>query len=194
MRYPEAAACRSSVKKRCYWIFTKFTGKHLCQSLFFNKENLFKKRLWHRCFPVNFVKLLIRTFFTEHLWWLLLNKRNICIYDTALPIKSCRLILLKVHLEPCRTSTMKLLEKIDNGYKSLTILAKSFILDIWKSSEYVSGSLTWEVPIFQRYLLKKHQYQLSISIFWEPESKTLSAKQMRMLRFCKWWQTSIVFC
>ena len=44
--------------------FTKFTGKHLCQSLFFNKvaglrlATLLKKRLWYRCFPVNFVKFL----------------------------------------------------------------------------------------------------------------------------------------
>ena len=28
--------------------------------------------LWHRCFPVNFAKFLRATFFTEHLWWLLL--------------------------------------------------------------------------------------------------------------------------
>ena len=27
--------------------------------------NLFKKRLWHRCFPVNFVKLLRASFLTE---------------------------------------------------------------------------------------------------------------------------------
>ena len=44
--------------------FTKFTGKHLCQSLFFNKVAglrpaiLLKKKLWHRCFPVNFRKFL----------------------------------------------------------------------------------------------------------------------------------------
>ena len=44
--------------------FTKFTGKHLCQSLFFNKvaglspATLLKKRLWHRCFPLNFAKFL----------------------------------------------------------------------------------------------------------------------------------------
>ena len=44
--------------------FVKYTGKHLCQSLFFNKvadlspANLLKKRLWHRCFPVNFAKIL----------------------------------------------------------------------------------------------------------------------------------------
>ena len=41
--------------------FTKFTGKHLCQSL------------WHRCFPVNFVKFLRTPFLKENLWWLLLN-------------------------------------------------------------------------------------------------------------------------
>ena len=33
---------------------------------------LLKKRLWHRCFPVNFVKFLRRPFLTEHLRWLLL--------------------------------------------------------------------------------------------------------------------------
>ena len=58
--------------------FAKFTGKHLCQSLFFNKvvglrpATLLKKRLWRRCFPVNFVKFLRIPFLTEHLWWLLL--------------------------------------------------------------------------------------------------------------------------
>ena len=51
-------------KKGVLGNFTKFTGKHLCQSLSLNKvsglrpETLLKKRLWHRCFPVNFEKLL----------------------------------------------------------------------------------------------------------------------------------------
>ena len=42
--------------------FAKFSGKYLCLSLFFNKvtglkpANLLKKRLWHRCFPMNFMK------------------------------------------------------------------------------------------------------------------------------------------
>ena len=30
-------------------------------------KNLLKKRLWHRCFPVNFVKFLRTPFFIEHL-------------------------------------------------------------------------------------------------------------------------------
>ena len=34
---------------------------------------LLKKRLWHRCFLVNFAKFLRTPFFIEHVWWLLLN-------------------------------------------------------------------------------------------------------------------------
>ena len=30
-------------------------------------------RVWHGCFPVNFVKFLRTSFFIEHLWWLLLH-------------------------------------------------------------------------------------------------------------------------
>ena len=62
--------------------FAKFTGKHRCQSLFSNKvaslrpATLLKKRLWHRCFPVNFAKFLRTPFFTEHLRWLLLHLRH----------------------------------------------------------------------------------------------------------------------
>ena len=38
---------------------------------------LLKKRLWHRCFPVNFAKFLRTPFFTEYLWWLLLNSQQL---------------------------------------------------------------------------------------------------------------------
>ena len=64
---------RCSVRKGALRNFAKFTGKHLCQGLFLNKvaglgpATLFKKRLWHRCFPVNFAQFL-RIPFTEHLW------------------------------------------------------------------------------------------------------------------------------
>ena len=48
---------------------------------------LLKKIFQHRCFPVKFVNFLRTPFFTEHLWWLLLEKdilkkfaklRNLC--------------------------------------------------------------------------------------------------------------------
>ena len=60
---------RCSMKKGLLRNFAKFTGKHLYQSLSFNKvagfrrpATLLKERLWHRCFPVNFAKFLRTTF------------------------------------------------------------------------------------------------------------------------------------
>ena len=55
---------RCSKEKGVLKNFAKFKGKHLCQSLFFSKvvdlkpAILLKKRLWHRCFPLNFAKFL----------------------------------------------------------------------------------------------------------------------------------------
>ena len=65
--------CKNDVLRN----FAKFTRKHLCESFFFNKVAglrpaiLLKKRLTHRCLPVNFVKFLRTPFFIEHLWWFL---------------------------------------------------------------------------------------------------------------------------
>ena len=66
-----------SRKHRCLSLFfnkvsglAKFTRKHLCQSL--RPATLLKRRLWHRCFPVNFAKFLGTPFLKEHLQWLLL--------------------------------------------------------------------------------------------------------------------------
>ena len=71
--------CKKCVIKN----FTKFTGKHLCQSIFFNKvagltpSTFLKKRIWHRCFPVNFEKFLRNCIFIKHLRWLLPYYKNI---------------------------------------------------------------------------------------------------------------------
>ena len=60
---------RCSVKIHVLKSFTNFTGKHLCWSLFFNKDaglkacKFIKKRLPHRCFPVKFTKFLRTLFF-----------------------------------------------------------------------------------------------------------------------------------
>ena len=62
---------RCSVRKGIHRNFTKFTGKHLCHSLFLNKVSglrpatLLKKKLWHSYFPVNFMKFL-RTPFLQN--------------------------------------------------------------------------------------------------------------------------------
>ena len=68
----------------------KFSRKHLCQNLFFNKVadlrpvTLFKKRLWQRCFHVNFTKFL-RTSFLQNT-----SGGYFC--------KNPRLIIFSVHL------------------------------------------------------------------------------------------------
>ena len=73
---PLLSMCRSSrpevfCKRSVLRIFANFTGKHQCQTLFLIKvpdlrlETLLKKRLWHRCFPVNSAKFL-RTPFLQN--------------------------------------------------------------------------------------------------------------------------------
>ena len=72
--------------------FAKFTGKRLCQSLFFNEATdlrpatLLKKRLWHKRFPVDFAKFL-RTSFLQ-------NTSSGCFWTLFLitPKKYCMLV------------------------------------------------------------------------------------------------------
>ena len=55
---------RENVADTTYKNFVKSRGKHLYQSLFFNKVGtLLKKKLWHWCFYVNFAKFLRIAFF-----------------------------------------------------------------------------------------------------------------------------------
>ena len=79
---------RCSVRRCILRNFAKFARKHLCQGLFFNKVEglrpvtLLKKRLWHRCFPVNFVNLLRTTFLQNTSGGLLLNVKLLYENDT----------------------------------------------------------------------------------------------------------------
>ena len=74
--------------------FAKFTGKHLCQSLYFNEvadlrsATLLKKRLWQGCFSVNFAKFLRTPFLTEHLRWLLLFSETTRVYQPKPSVQS----------------------------------------------------------------------------------------------------------
>ena len=74
----EAVTRKCSVKKVFLENFAKFTLKHLCQSVFFNKvagfrpATLIKKRLCHRCIPVSLAKFLRTPVLIKRLQWLLL--------------------------------------------------------------------------------------------------------------------------
>ena len=67
-------------KKDVFRNIAKLKGKHLYQSLFFDKvasfrpATLLKRRLCYWCFPVNFVKFLRTPFSTENLRWLPLSR------------------------------------------------------------------------------------------------------------------------
>ena len=84
--------------------FTKFTWKHLCQSLYFNEvaglspATLLIKRLWHRCFPVKFAKFLRTSFLTEHFQWLLLTAPNFVSVPRLCTIQNASNSLTKAQL------------------------------------------------------------------------------------------------
>ena len=56
------------IKKDVIENFAKYTGKHLCQSLFFNKvANFIKKETLAQVFSCEFGEIFKNTFFTEQL-------------------------------------------------------------------------------------------------------------------------------
>ena len=66
---------RCSITKGVLRNFAKFTGKHLCRSLFFNKVtalDFIKKETLVQVLSCEFCKIPKNTFFTEHLGRLLL--------------------------------------------------------------------------------------------------------------------------
>ena len=66
-KQPPEVFCKKGVLRN----FAKFTGKHLCQSLFFNNSaacNFINKETLAQVFFREFYKISMNTFFTEHLW------------------------------------------------------------------------------------------------------------------------------
>ena len=77
--FSEAIAQRCFVKKVFLEISQNSQENTRAKVSFFDKVaglRPAKKRLWHRSFPVNFVKFQRSPFFIEHLRWLLLNTKK----------------------------------------------------------------------------------------------------------------------
>ena len=83
--------------------FAKFTRKHLCQSLSFNKvaglrpATLSKKRFCHRWFTCEFSAFFMNIIFTEHLWRttserLTFYKKPGCHQNFTMTVPRCALI------------------------------------------------------------------------------------------------------
>ena len=74
----EAVVRRCCIKK-VFLKISQISQENTCARASFSKKiaglrpaNLFKKRLWHCCFLMEFLKLFRTPFFKEHLKWLLL--------------------------------------------------------------------------------------------------------------------------
>ena len=67
-KQPPEVFCKKGVLRN----LTTFTGKHLCQSLFFDKVagpcNFLKKETLAQVFSCEFCQISKNSFFTEHLW------------------------------------------------------------------------------------------------------------------------------
>ena len=87
----ESSHQRCSTKESVLKIFAKFTGKHLCQSLFFNKVEGLRTA---RFFPLNFVKFL-RTDFLQNTFERLLLDLLIRSTDKVRNLKAKHLATLK---------------------------------------------------------------------------------------------------
>ena len=68
-------AWRFSLKKVLLEI-SQNSQENICARVSLRPATLLKRRLKHRCFPVNFAKFRKTLFLTEHLWWLLLKSKQ----------------------------------------------------------------------------------------------------------------------
>ena len=128
-------------KKSVLRNFAKFTGKHMCQSLFFNKVagTLLKKGLWHRRFLVNFAKFLRTSFYIEHFWCLLLYGKYsnstkdsslwILLFSLSLTtlIGICKTQLVLFEIFPCK-------EKEENlKKKRVKLIIRCYLRILWNN-------------------------------------------------------------
>ena len=92
--------CRKDVLKN----FAKFIGKDLRQSLFLIKKERtatsLQKRPRHKCFSVNFLKLLRTHLLIDHPWCLLMT-----IFPIAASVRTCLVFVVKALLLNKKTRT-----------------------------------------------------------------------------------------
>ena len=88
----------------------------------------------------------------------------------------------EAYSEPCQTPKIELFVKIVSGWKLLTIFAKSFILDIWRGSEYASDPNEWLKKVQIRIYMQSYQmwsYIKAIQINTVINNKTWNIIKLR---------------
>ena len=139
----EAVARRCSVKK-VFLEISLNSQENTCARVSFlimlqasglRPATLLKKRLWHRCFPVNFAKFLRTSFFIEHLWWLLLYWHGSYIHQIYLvtPLHNFgdyRRVFLKYFSQRITTSYTSLTTSATKGWNGQRRLRRC-LHEIW---------------------------------------------------------------
>ena len=86
---------KCSMKKGVLRNFTKFTGKHLCQSLFLIR---LQKETLAQVFSCNFCEISWNTFFTEPLWTTASVLSNRWLKDLVQTAENCQTLYEKFHV------------------------------------------------------------------------------------------------
>ena len=114
---------RVVMRSRTFLLLRSSHQEVLCEKGF-RPATLLKKRRWHRCFPVNFVKFLRASFLTEHLRWLLLAiPRRLHRVDYF-----CYSVQVMYGVEHLLSAFLNRLYRVDDYCYSKLIIQRLFIL------------------------------------------------------------------
>ena len=120
-------------------------------------------------------------------------------------LESCPLSVEKVetYSGPCQISTVVIFAKIFNGFQSLTIFAKRFIIDVWQGSEYLFEtqepaasnnfflSQLWIISPTYRLVFVRMQLHLVSFSQSQSMSNLLDKPTLRFTKFCLKFNTAL---
>ena len=139
-------------KKRCSQKFRKIHRKHLCRP-----ATLLKKRLWHKCFHVNFAKFLRTAFLQSTSGRLILTAKKTYY---KLYLKKTSSIGQNLFFRPLPPiDVLETLQSIyDRAYLRklvvpFIIFLKTFIIDVWQGPKHATATnLTLSIQMIAKWL------------------------------------------
>ena len=116
--------------------------ENTCAGVFFaswRPSTLLKKRLWHRCFPVDFAKLFKNTFFTKHPRRLPFRKKSQPLFSITLATHYADPMLLYGYILITHN-----VNYVKNSYAAVKLAQLTFILlNLTKLMSYLRLILYW---------------------------------------------------
>ena len=138
-------------------LFNKFTG--------LQTGNLIKKRLQHKCFPVNIAKIFKSIYFKGHLW-----TTTSRLYWFEVIIEKLSVIFIKTLLYPYKTAHFS--NNSHNTYKNADGNSKFNIsklnawkLTFWKQLVIAKDCIKVRVILANKYEVKAKNFIIPISVY-----------------------------